>query len=46
MTEESLTKTELNRMRAAFEIFDVNGDGTITSTVIKNMSFNARIYFV
>ena len=35
MVEERKHDEELSRMRKAFEIFDVDGDGTITAKVSK-----------
>ena len=34
MCEEKLSKEELTRLRRAFALFDVDGDGTITTKVI------------
>ena len=33
MCQERMSKEEINRLRRAFAIFDVDGDGTITTNV-------------
>ena len=44
MSQDKIPKEQLNRLKKAFDIFDINGDGNITMQVEICMFFDRLVF--